>query len=221
MPRRPKLVTQFLERIHRDAFDDHPELIRSLVDDRNGIYALYRKDRLYYVGLAKDLRWRLKHHLKDRHADSWDRFSVYLTIGDQHLRELESLAIRITKADGNRQIGRIAGAENLAKQFERSLADKYRREADRLMGKLIAVTLEPNSIRKTIKLRGWHKGHLYKARLKHDGTVQIRGGKLHSSLSSSAKSICGHSVNGRRFWHYERSPGDWVKVRKLLGKRGE
>ncbi len=33
-------------------------------------------DELYYVGLAKDLRWRLKHHLKDHHHAPWDRFSV-------------------------------------------------------------------------------------------------------------------------------------------------
>ncbi len=219
MPRRPKLVTQFLERVHRDAFADHPELVRKLVHGRNGIYALYRKDRLYYVGLAKDLRWRLKHHLKDRHADSWDRFSVYLTIGEQHLRELESLAIRIMRPAGNRQIGRIAGADNLTKTLQRALEEKWKREALRVLGKQDAL-LKPRTSRKSIKLRGWHKGKLFKARLWPDKTVTIRGGSDYTSLSRAARAICSHSVNGRRFWHYERSPGDWVQIRELIGKRG-
>ena len=46
MPRRPKLVTQFLERIHRSAFDKHPVIIRSLVQRRNGIYALYNEKQI-------------------------------------------------------------------------------------------------------------------------------------------------------------------------------
>jgi hypothetical protein len=56
---------------------------------RNGVCA-YRKGKLYYSGLASDLRGRLRWHLRDRHAQRWDTFSVYLTIGDKHLRELES-----------------------------------------------------------------------------------------------------------------------------------
>jgi len=44
--------------------------------------------KLQYVGLAGSLQGRLKTHLHDRHKDSWDRFSVYLTITDSHLREV-------------------------------------------------------------------------------------------------------------------------------------
>jgi hypothetical protein len=64
---------------------------------RQGVYALYRRKKTYYVGLASNLRSRLVHHLKDRHGDSWDRFSGYFTIGDTHLKELESLNLRIGK----------------------------------------------------------------------------------------------------------------------------
>jgi hypothetical protein len=32
------------------------------------------------------LRSRLKQHLKDRHANSWDSFSVYITLENHHLR---------------------------------------------------------------------------------------------------------------------------------------
>jgi len=216
MPRRPKLVTQYLERIHRRAFDDHPEILRALVHKRNGIYALYAKDELYYVGLAKDLRWRLKHHLDDKHKDSWDRFSVYLTIGHEHLRELESLAIRITRAAGNTQIGRFSGAESLEKKLDRELRAKHKRERDTLFGRPIdeAEIEDPNRPARTRWIRGKYKRKLFRARWRRDGTVRYKG-KIYSSLSAAATRITGHPTNGRWFWRVERSPGDWVRVRKL------
>ncbi len=78
-------------------------MIRQYVRRRQGVYALYRGRKLYYVGLASNLRSRLRHHLKDRHQDSWDTFSVYITISDGHLRELEALILRIIKPPGNKQ----------------------------------------------------------------------------------------------------------------------
>lgn len=214
MPRRPKLVTQFLERIHRSAFDSHPELIRSLVRRRNGVYALYHKDELYYVGLAKDLRWRLKHHLKNRHRDAWDRFSVYLTIGHQHLRELESLAIRITRAAGNKQIGRFAGAENLERALERTLIAKHKRERDALFGRPVNEDEDDAPPQRTQSIRGRHKGKTVRARWRRNGSVRYKG-KIYSSLSAAATRVTGHPTNGRWFWRVERSPGDWVRIKKL------
>ncbi len=216
MTRRPKLVTQFLERIHRDAFASHPELIRSMVRRRNGVYALYHKDELYYVGLAKDLRWRLKHHLKDHHRDSWDRFSVYLTIGHQHLRELESLAIRITRAAGNKQIGRFAGAENLERQLERNLVAKQKRERDALFGRPLADDDDEAPRQRARSIRGRFKGKAIRARWRRDGTVRYKG-KIYSSLSAAATRATGHPTNGRWFWYVERSPGDWVRVKREHG----
>jgi hypothetical protein len=93
MPRRKPLVTQHLEKISRDALEKYQDIVKGFVRSRQGVYALYRGDKLYYVGLASNLRNRLRHHLKDRHGQAWDRFSVYLTIGDGHLKELESLIL--------------------------------------------------------------------------------------------------------------------------------
>src|SRR5579872_6150739 len=96
-------VCEHLENISRDALEEYQAILRSYVRRRQGIYALYRKGKLYYIGLATNLRNRLNNHLKDHHANSWDRFSVYLTIGDSHLRELEALAVRIVRPKGNKQ----------------------------------------------------------------------------------------------------------------------
>ena len=78
-------VSQHLENISRDALEKYQNIIRRYVRRRQGVYALYRRKKLYYVGLASNFRSRLARHLKDRHGDSWDRFSVYFTIGDTHL----------------------------------------------------------------------------------------------------------------------------------------
>jgi hypothetical protein len=92
---REALVYNHLEMVSRDLFEEHPDLVRQFIGRNAGVYALYRKGELYYVGLATGLRGRLKAHAKNRHGNSWDRFSIYLTVKDQHLREIESLLLRI------------------------------------------------------------------------------------------------------------------------------
>jgi hypothetical protein len=87
MAKQKALVSQHLENISRQALEKYQNIIRRYVRRRQGVYALYRRKKLYYVGLASNLRSpRLVHHLKDHHGDSWDRFSVYFTIGDTHLK---------------------------------------------------------------------------------------------------------------------------------------
>src|SRR5262249_24283034 len=73
-------------------------------------------------GLAVDLRWRLKTHLRDHHGRSWNRFSVYLTIQERHLKELETLLLRITgKPPGNRVLGKFKYSENLKRRLKKDL----------------------------------------------------------------------------------------------------
>lgn len=50
--RRGQLVCQHLENVSRDLLQSYPDIFREFVKGRHGIYALYRRDRLYYVGLA-------------------------------------------------------------------------------------------------------------------------------------------------------------------------
>ncbi len=216
MPRRhmPRLVTQYLEKISRRALEEHPDLIRAFVYRRTGIYALFRHDELYYAGLATNLRSRLRHHLKDRHKDSWDSFSVYLTIGDVHLRELESLLIRVTRPPGNKMMGRFSGAENIRRKFERALREKHRREDDELLGNPIDDRGEDRKQGRSVVVRGRSKGRWHYAWLRHTGTVKSKG-KVYRSLSAAAAAVTGCPTNGRWFWHFRRGPGDWARVREM------
>jgi hypothetical protein len=84
----PQLVCQHLENISRDTLEKYQAIIKRYVVRRQGVYALYRRGKLYYVGLAGDLRWRVNAHLKDRHGHSWDRFSIYLPSGISTSRSL-------------------------------------------------------------------------------------------------------------------------------------
>ena len=67
MPGKKRLVTQHLEGISWEVLEAYPEVIKSLIRRKAGVYALYKNDKLYYIGLAINLMGRLKQHLKDRH----------------------------------------------------------------------------------------------------------------------------------------------------------
>ena len=77
-------------------------------------YMRYIVKTIYIMlDLASNLRNRLKTHLTDRHAQTWDSFSVYLTINDSHLHELETLILKIASPKGNKQSGNFINAQNL------------------------------------------------------------------------------------------------------------
>ena len=230
MTQRAQLVCQHLENISREALERHQEIIRQYVRGRQGVYALYRRNKLYYVGLATNLRNRLKHHLKDRHGTSWDRFSVYLTIGNHHLRELEALTLRITKPTGNKQKGKFAKSEDLRRHFRRDMKRSFMAEVDGVFGESYPIRKRRDSvptraagrkpmlaeyISSPMKLRAKFKGRVVKARVRRDGTVRFAG-KLYTSPSLAAAAACHRSTcNGWIFWQYERAPGDWVQLDTL------
>ncbi len=138
MAKHTPLVSQYLEKISRSVLEKYQGIIREYVAKRHGVYALYRGNRLYYVGLASNLRNRLRHHLRDRHGQSWDRFSVYLTIGDSHIKELESLVLRSSVHQG------INWWAPLAKQktFETGLVRPFASSNEKNLGNSSEAELE-------------------------------------------------------------------------------
>lgn len=229
MPRRHQpLVTQFIENLSSQALERYADIIRDIVGRRHGVYALYRRDKLYYVGLATNLRSRLRGHLKDRHRGLWDRFSVYLTIDHRHLRELELLAIRIAQPKGNKHKGKFAKAESLTRTLRRRLRAQQRAEWHELIGRQrdtrgtaeVAVRGRAGGrsladrFDRAVALRAKYKGKVYKARLRRNGTIRC-GGRAFDSPSLAAAAVVGRAANGWRFWTFERSPGQWVRLAEL------
>jgi hypothetical protein len=231
MAKRTPLVTQHLERISREALEEYQDIVKKFVRGRQGVYTLYRRDKLYYVGLASNLRNRLRHHLKDRHGQAWDKFSVYLTIGDSHLKELESLILRIIKPTGNRMAGKFLKSEELKWKFRRAVREQHRRQEDRMIGKSPApekaARIRP--VRKEVgkapilskyknlpkSLRGKYKGKTLRAYVRKDGSIFFRGKRYPSPSKAGNVALGRGGCNGWRFWNYERSPGDWVKLDTL------
>jgi len=70
-------VTQHLENISREALEQFQPVIFEFIRGRRGVYALYRRGKPYYVGLASNLTSRLRTHLRDKHGVSAERRSPY------------------------------------------------------------------------------------------------------------------------------------------------
>jgi hypothetical protein len=129
------LVHQHLENVSRDLLEQHPDIVRQFIGRNAGIYALYKKDKLYYVGLATTLRGRLRAHIKNKHGGSWDRFSIYLTIKDQHLREIEAILLRIARPIGAKQRGKLAQSKDMRRRISRAIREKQNSEVSLLFGR--------------------------------------------------------------------------------------
>jgi hypothetical protein len=221
------LVTKHLENISRKALDDYQQIVREYVRRQNGIYVLYRKGKLYYVGLATDLRYRLKSHLRDRHGASWDRFSVYLTVGDSHLRELEALILRTVKPAGNKQKGKLARSENLLRRFKKDIKRSQTEQLAELLGETVRARGPARNGRRNgepvlarylsgpVRLRGKYKGRVLRATVLRSGKIRFQG-KLYNSPSLAGAAACKRpACNGWTFWEFQRSPGGWASINEL------
>jgi predicted GIY-YIG superfamily endonuclease len=222
-----QLVCQYLENVSRDVLGKYQSIIREYVGRRHGVYALYQKNKLYYVGLASNLRVRLNHHLKDRHADTWDRFSVYLTVHDEHIRELESLVIRIAAPKGNRQKGKFYRADDLKKGFRGQVSEFQKMELEGLFSseksqekfkrRIVQEGREPALkpyVKKGFRIRFDYKGKKHIAKVRSNGKINYKG-KLFNSPSLVGSAVTKRPTNGWTTWKYQRSPGEWVFIDKL------
>jgi len=171
---------------------------------------------------------KAKGHLRDRHGDSWDRFSVYLTIGDSHIKELESLILRMVSPAGNRMSGKFAKSEDLRKRLARDIRVMQRIELGDLIGrrrqtepvasrqktKVGRVPVLARYLSKPTTLRARYRGKLVRARVRRDGSVRVAS-HLYNSPSLAASAITKRPMNGWTFWTFERAPGDWVPLNEL------
>jgi len=198
-----------------------------MIRNQSGIYALYRREKLYYVGLASNLMGRLKAHLRDRHHGAWDRFSVYLTVHDDHMKELESLILRIVAPAGNRMTGKFMDSESLRAKLNNSMKNADADRRARLLGGKIARKRRRSKTKKAtgtrvleglierrIVLKAWRGGEEYRATLRKDGRVSVKK-EAFESPSRAGKAVLGRECNGWSFWHYRDKNGDWVPLKNL------
>lgn len=230
------LVTDYIERMSGEILDDRyrPQLA-DLIRGHSGIYALYKEDDLYYVGLAIDLMRRVDQHLKDRHRGAWNRFSVYLTQRDEHLKPLESLLLRVFKPSGNQQGGRLPGASDRKRALAQAMKQRDAEWRDAALGRparkaparpksqtfVDGTPMPPRvaafeALPRPQPLQATYKGKVYRASLLKDGSVKLAGVK-YASLSAAAVSIVKRSMNGWWFWSVRDAEGEWVRLTHLGG----
>jgi hypothetical protein len=179
------------------------------------------------VGLASKLGSRLNAHLRDRHKSSWDRFSIFLTIKDQHIKEIESLLLQIARPIDNKVGGRPIGSRDMRNAMRRAIRDKQRAEADILIGRPgakrgVKRLLEEHEtavelaalLPKGARLRGMRSGKTFIGRASRSGKVKFNG-KWYPSLSAAGSAAMKRPVNGWYFWRAERSRGNWVKLNEI------
>ena len=232
------LVGGFLERISVTAFEKYHREITDLVRSQHGVYALYKNDRLYYVGLAVNLRRRIKQHLKDKHAGRWNRFSLYLVRKVDHIKEIESLLLRIADPAGNKQGGRLRKATNLDRQLRRMMQKRQKEELDEIFAedsgsrqaaskatsrRKVKRKKTSRGDRADLPLKGvvggfkriyaTYKGKDYRAVVYNNGRIKFNG-QFYDSPSAAGIAVQQKSTNGWIFWRV-RKGGKLVKLSEL------
>jgi len=225
------LVTGYIERISSKIFSDFSRQLTDLVGRQHGVYALYKGKRLYYVGLATNLRWRIKQHLKDKHSGKWDKFSLYLVREAEHIKELESLIMRVASPSGNAAKGGLPKADNLKAALHASMKGAMDKRMGDLLGrketkpgrrrqKTRRSTSEKGLptlavyVKKRFSIRGTYKGKTYVAVVNKSGSIRFDG-EIYNSPSMAGEAARKRSTNGWTFWHYKNRKGEWVKLDEL------
>jgi len=215
------------------AFDQHRKLIAEMMEGHYGVYALYRREKLYYVGLGTDLRKRINQHLKDRHKGKWTHFSLYILRKADHLREIEALVLRIADPTGNYVKGKLRRSRNLLPELKARLAKDFKEWMEETLGgKKTGVKKGKkkkkvkNGKKRRVKgerpLKGFfpggkmlyrkYKGKVHKAWVIGNGRIKYNG-QWYESPSAAGSAVRGGKVtNGWRFWKYKDESGELVYI---------
>ncbi len=230
------IVAGYVEKVSAQIFDRYQKEITDMIRGYQGLYALYRKDKLYYVGLAGNLKSRIKHHLSNRHKGKWTHFSLYIIRKAGHIKELESLLLRIAYPAGNTIKGKLKNSKNLLPILRKRVANKSREEIETIFEGTSSFEKKSKKKEKTKRkgerplkglLRGYqriycsYKGKNYKAKVLPSGVIKmVPSGQLFDSPSMAGISVTKKkTMNGWRFWKYKDKDGELVYIDQLRKKR--
>jgi len=234
------IIIGHLERINSKVFDQYRKQITDIIKGNNGVYALYRRDKLYYIGLATDFKKRIHHHLKDRHKGKWNYFSLYIIRKSDHIREIEALLLRIADPTGNYQKGKLKSSKNLGPKLKHLLTEDFKNFLDEMFGdqkkyakqktiKKIAKKKTKSTIHRSADrpLKGLfptgkviyatYKGKDFKAWVRSNGSIRYDG-TYYATPSGAGKAARKKETDGWRFWKYKDKSGNLVKIDALRKK---
>lgn len=110
------LIKGMSERLPINLLDEHAfrQGLKEIMSGYAGVYALYKGRRLYYIGLASNLFWRLHTHTRDKHKGRWNHFSIFRIGRVRYLKDIETLLLRVAAPKGNRVTGHLRKDANLS-----------------------------------------------------------------------------------------------------------
>lgn len=226
------IVEAYLERIGQKVFTDFSSVITEIIKRHQGIYALYKKDKLYYIGLASNLKNRIKHHLNDKHKNYWTHFSLYIISKQEHIKEFESVILRIAYPKGNRQKGKLAGSKNIRPLLKKKLNAEWKRKRSEILNTKKPAKLKKKTKRKFTKtpksdrplkgvfpggkvLYAKYKAKEHKAWVNRLGRIRFNG-KYYDTPTAAGKAIITKgAINGWNFWKYKDKSGELRKIADL------
>jgi Restriction Enzyme Adenine Methylase Associated/GIY-YIG catalytic domain len=226
------IITGHLEKIGAKVFDDFSSSITDLIKGHQGIYALFKKDRLYYVGLARNLKSRINAHNRDRHQNKWTHFSLYIIRKEDHIKEIESLVLRIAYPKGNKIKGKLKHSKDIRPLLKRRLKDEWIKQLDGIIGgskkEKIGGTsrkIKKSKVERPLKglLRNYqriyctYKGKDHSAKVLPNGVVELIPSKKRFDSPSMAgiAVIKKNTVNGWKLWKYKDRNGELVYIDTL------
>ncbi|TSC77648.1 MAG: hypothetical protein G01um101424_271 [Parcubacteria group bacterium Gr01-1014_24] len=101
------LVKGYLEKKDRKGFELLLPRYREVIGDSSGIYALYKRKKLYYVGIAQNLLGRVEHHTRGKHKNRWDKVSFFVIDKHRYSKDIETIILRIAEPRGNGTRGKF------------------------------------------------------------------------------------------------------------------
>lgn len=230
------IISGYLEKINAQVFDKYKGEITEMIRGHQGLYALYRRNKLYYVGLASNLKNRISHHLRNRHQGKWTHFSLYVIRKTDHVKELESMLLRIAYPEGNAVRGKLSKADNLLPKLTDLVKRHQEEERKRLLGvrrHSTRQTKKSKAARKAWKTRmakdkplkgvfskrtqiyAPYKGEVFRATVFTSGTIKFDG-HLYNSPSAAGKAVRkGKATNGWTFWKTKNKDGELVPLATL------
>lgn len=222
--RKRPIVTGYLEKVSSSIFDRHSKIIAEMVEGQQGLYALYRRDTLYYVGLARNLKSRVNQHVKDKHAGKWTHFSLYVIHHPDHTKELESLLLRIAYPAGNTVKGQLRRSANMLPSLKRktkaaaiaewksNFESAARPEKKSAKGAPQQLSWETRRgerpckglFPRTVRIYGSYKGKVHKAWLRPSGSIRFDGKTYDTPSMAGSVVRGGKATNGWAFWRVKQ-----------------
>ncbi|MEK6690381.1 MAG: hypothetical protein AABY78_03645 [Nitrospirota bacterium] len=145
--KRGSLIKYPLENIKRESFGIIKKELKETLRKNPGVYALYNRDKLVYVGLATQLYGRVHGWSKHKKL-KWDKFSIFVIKNIKYLRDLETAVVRIARPKGNEIKGRVP----YQKYLERILRDKVKEKRKKYRINLRTKDKEIKSLKRDMAL---------------------------------------------------------------------